>query len=279
MHRGYTKRWRKRWDKGYHHDLLLWAMMDYMIDFAAYEDTEKYVNGIGLVKLKRGECIITIRGLADFFQVGPRQIRTRLDSLKNIGFSTQQTTQQTTQRASIYLVINYDTYQSCPNKSDTANDTQTDTRPTHHRHTTTSHPLDKEYKNNIKKEQNKTKVPHDDIIKLYHEILPEMPKIRLWNGKGRESLEARWATSHEFQSLDFWKELFSGIRRSDFLMGRADGRKWKCPGLNWIVLPTNFEKLVNGFYEGMGATKQKQYGPAEVPFANSKQQSLEDLMK
>ena len=34
MHRGYTKRWRKRWDKGYHKDPVLWIMMDYFIDFA-----------------------------------------------------------------------------------------------------------------------------------------------------------------------------------------------------------------------------------------------------
>ena len=38
MNRGYTKRWRKKRDKGYHQDPLLWVMMDYFIDYANYKE-------------------------------------------------------------------------------------------------------------------------------------------------------------------------------------------------------------------------------------------------
>ena len=95
MHRGYTKRWRKRWDKGYHQDLLLWALMDYFIDFANWKDNEfpflwkgKLVN---MVKLKRGQCFFTFKSLAELFEgpknkVSRKMVRQRIKILEKIGF-------------------------------------------------------------------------------------------------------------------------------------------------------------------------------------------------
>lgn len=57
MHRGYTKRWRKRWDKNYHHDPLLWMLMDFFIDFANYKDSEVFFPNVGVIPLKRGQHI------------------------------------------------------------------------------------------------------------------------------------------------------------------------------------------------------------------------------
>jgi hypothetical protein len=111
MHRGWTKRWRKRWDKGYHQNFLLWIMMDYFIDFAAYEPKDLYLKGHGIVHLERGEWAFTQRELAIFLNVGRQQIRDQLELLKKMDFLTQDITQSKTQHITKINIINYDTYQ------------------------------------------------------------------------------------------------------------------------------------------------------------------------
>ena len=115
MYRGYTKRWRKRWDKGYHQDPLLFMMMDYFIDFANYENKEiAYIwkgKLIRMVEIKRGQHFFTIKGLTEFLK-GPKnklsrkKVRGRIATLKEIGFLGI----QSTQHYSIATVLNYDIY-------------------------------------------------------------------------------------------------------------------------------------------------------------------------
>lgn len=112
MDSGWTKRWRKRWTKGYHQNFLLWILMDYFIDFAAYEPKDMYFKGHGVVHLERGEWAFTQRELAKFFNVGRQQIRAQLELLKNTDFLTQDTTQSKTQHITKIRINKYDTYQS-----------------------------------------------------------------------------------------------------------------------------------------------------------------------
>jgi hypothetical protein len=106
MHRGWTKRWRKRWDTGYHRDPLLWVIMSWFIDHANHTDKTLFIAGKKLT-VKRGQRVYSQPRLAEFFGVGRRQIRTRLDVLENIGFLTN----KTTKKYSIATVLNYDKYQ------------------------------------------------------------------------------------------------------------------------------------------------------------------------
>lgn len=108
MDSGWTKRWRKRWTKGYHKDLLSWILMDYFIDFAAYETTTRYIPGAGNVPLERGQWAFTERELAEFFSVDRQRIRTCLKRLYNKPFVNPQINPKYT----LVTVINYDNYQS-----------------------------------------------------------------------------------------------------------------------------------------------------------------------
>lgn len=128
MNRGYTKRWRKRWDTGYQTDPLLWVMMDYFIDYANYKDSEVYCPGYGMVKLKRGDHIYSLRRMGELLNVDIGKIRRRLKILQGIKFLTL----QTTHHFSLASVINYDTYQT----QETNHDTQNDIQPTPDRHLT-----------------------------------------------------------------------------------------------------------------------------------------------
>ena len=113
MKKGFTKRWRKRWDKGYHTDHFLWVLMDYFIDFANYKDRDVYLKNVGVVCVKRGQHLFGTRALADFFNVGRQQLRTTLKKLETIGFLTR----KITHHYSIATVINYDTYQDAPGEA------------------------------------------------------------------------------------------------------------------------------------------------------------------
>lgn len=106
MHRGYTKRWRKRWDSGYHKDRLLWIMMDYLIDHASHEDKKVYFERYGNIELRRGQILFGRNDLATKLFASPQQIRTRIIILKTIDFLTI----ETTNKFSIATICNYDLY-------------------------------------------------------------------------------------------------------------------------------------------------------------------------
>jgi hypothetical protein len=99
------------------------------------------------------------------------------------------------------------------------------------------------------------RTPHKQIIALYHEILPELPRIQegLWSGSTAEKeLRARWKASEKRQSLDFWRRMFSYIRGCPWLMGDIAQNNGKPPfmaDLRWIVNKTNFTKICEGRYE------------------------------
>lgn len=101
--------------------------------------------------------------------------------------------------------------------------------------------------------------PHQKIIDLYHEILPELPKVRDWGSKQQAELRQRWLSNKERQDLEFWSGLFKYIRNCDFLMGKVDPK----PGfkrfhlrLRWLVNATNFAKVIEGDYEDNAVRKR-----------------------
>ena len=92
--------------------------------------------------------------------------------------------------------------------------------------------------------------PHEAIIALYHESLPECPHVKVWPEASRKQLTARWREDPERQNLDWWRDMFEQVARSDFLTGRApttDGRSFTA-SLTWLVKPTNLAKVLNGNY-------------------------------
>lgn len=89
--------------------------------------------------------------------------------------------------------------------------------------------------------------PHEKIITLYHEILSELPAVKVWNDKRRRLLQTRWREDEKRQDVDYWRRLFTYISKSDFLMGRTNSG-WQT-SLEWILNPSNFIKIIEGNYE------------------------------
>ena len=102
-----------------------------------------------------------------------------------------------------------------------------------------------------KKEKNTNSVsagvcPYSQLVELYNSALPELPMVTLVTEGRKQAMKARWMTSDNTQSLDWWKQFFSHITKSDFLMGRAkDNFK---ASFDWIMKKGNFVKIIEGNY-------------------------------
>lgn len=92
--------------------------------------------------------------------------------------------------------------------------------------------------------------PHEEIIALYHTILPMCPQVRVWNKTRRSYLQQRWRENYKHQDLEWWKNYFLHVKQSAFLIGQTLGRD-KLPfiaDLEWLVRPNNFAKVIEGKY-------------------------------
>ena len=141
------------------------------------------------------------------------------------------------------------------NESGSDNDPDIDTDPTDR--LSADDPADASAQHDEKGREKAPSCPHRQIVDLYHEILPELPRVKIWEGQRQQNLATRWrerwtAKKYRTQSegMDYFRRLFVYIRDSDFLMGRTTDRQGKSfmASLDWIVLPRNFAKVIEGRY-------------------------------
>lgn len=88
--------------------------------------------------------------------------------------------------------------------------------------------------------------PQQQILDLYHETLPELRRMRVWNDARAKDLRARWRQSKDHQDLDWWRRFFLYVRECPFLMGQR--KDWSAD-LAWLVRADNFSKVINGNYQ------------------------------
>jgi uncharacterized protein YdaU (DUF1376 family) len=92
---------------------------------------------------------------------------------------------------------------------------------------------------------------HDLVLAAYHQALPDLPAVRDWNQRRRTKLIARISerlkAGRPADTVRYWEELFAKVAASDFLCGRKTD--WRCPGLEWILEPRNFTKVIEGSFD------------------------------
>lgn len=92
-------------------------------------------------------------------------------------------------------------------------------------------------------------VPHEKIVALYHELLPELRRMIKWTPQRQKLLRARWREDRERQSLEWWKNYFNLVGESPFLMGVGpDGRNEFQADLEWLIRPQNIVKVLERKY-------------------------------
>lgn len=95
--------------------------------------------------------------------------------------------------------------------------------------------------------------PHQEIVALYHELVPVGTRVRVWTGTRVKHLQARWRESGKRQNLEWWRKFFDYVSQSEFLTGRAPAAQGRDPfvvSLDWLVNPSNFAKVIEGKYHG-----------------------------
>lgn len=93
--------------------------------------------------------------------------------------------------------------------------------------------------------------PHQAIVDLYHEVLPQLARVRDITEKRKTALRARWRQNQRFQNLDWWRKYFSAVAVDDFLMGRLPGRQWQAD-FDFLLRPDKFQKIIEGGYQRGG---------------------------
>jgi hypothetical protein len=88
-------------------------------------------------------------------------------------------------------------------------------------------------------------IPHEEILDLYHAILPELPRVRVFTKKRKSMLGARWQESKKRQKLDWWSGYFEHVRKSKFLMGEIDNFQGN---FEWLINASNLVKVLEGNY-------------------------------
>lgn len=275
MQRGYVKLWRKTLDSGLLQNGPAWQLFGYLLLRATHKPYRTIVGGV-VCELVPGEVVFGRSKAAADLGLGEQQIRTALNLLKKMKIATSRSTNKFTV-VSLVNWHNYQDEQSAANQQ--TNQPVTSTQPAvNHK---------QEFKNNItslrevvgataptseqqvegfeqvedhQPAQKPTvpPCPHQQILALYHELLPELPRVKVWTGVRQQHLAARWRErwkdgfyATQSEGLDYWRRLFSYIARCDFLLGKVyvPGRKPFLASLDWIARAENFAKIIEQRYE------------------------------
>lgn len=93
--------------------------------------------------------------------------------------------------------------------------------------------------------------PFSDIVNLYHEKLPELPRCVKLTDARKGMIRQRWL--QDLDCLEEWEKYFEIVRKSNFLMGRVKPREGRRPfraDLVWLCKAENICKVMEGKYHG-----------------------------
>lgn len=90
---------------------------------------------------------------------------------------------------------------------------------------------------------------HQQVIDAYHELLPDLPAVKVWSKKRDRALSARITErlrdGKPADQISYWREFFGIVGGSDFLCGRSTDFR---ADLEWLLRPESFAKVIEGRY-------------------------------
>lgn len=95
-------------------------------------------------------------------------------------------------------------------------------------------------------------VPIKDVVSLYHELLPMLPRVEKIT-KAREGyIRQRW--TEDLPNIESWGRYFRFVSRSKFLTGKAQATNGRPPfraDIEFLCKPASFAKIAeNKYHEG-----------------------------
>jgi len=95
------------------------------------------------------------------------------------------------------------------------------------------------------------KIPYQSILDLYHNILTDHPKVRIYSDGKKRKVKGLYKYDSKHKELAWWDSYFNHVKKSMFLTGqvqsRDDRKPWKAD-FEWLMNKENFAKIVDGKY-------------------------------
>ena len=91
--------------------------------------------------------------------------------------------------------------------------------------------------------------PYEEIRQLWAKNFPYLAQPyepEKWSDQRRKQVRERWK---EQPDLEWWDSFLEYLTRSDFLMGRKNGRDFQIT-FDWLIKPANWVKCQEGNYHG-----------------------------
>lgn len=92
-------------------------------------------------------------------------------------------------------------------------------------------------------------IPFKEIISLYHEMLPTLPRVEKLTKTREGFIRQRWL--EDLPDLEHWRNFFFYVQKSSFLMGNSEPQGNRRPfraDLEWVTRPSNFAKISEDKY-------------------------------
>jgi hypothetical protein len=223
--------------------LAVWV---HLLMAAAYKEGEILV-GRQVVRLKPGQLVFGRHKFSEKTGVSENIVRSALKVLESL----QQITIKSESKFSVITITKWAHYQT---EEPADNQQRTSNAPaTHHNKEIQEEqeedqkPLSPDEPDEPDEPGKGSRIPLQEILDLYHQKLPSLPRVLLFDDARKKAIRGRWNAHPKCRSLDFWARFFDQVARSDFLMGRTRD-PWNGCCFDWIFKPANFKKIVEGNY-------------------------------
>lgn len=193
-----------------------------------------------------GQFITSREKISQDTKLSIQQVRTCLNKLK----STNELTIKTTNKFTLISITNWSEYQQS-NQQD--NQQLTNNQPTTNQQLTTNNNDNND--NNVTKKNNsetsatRKRVPIQEIVNLYHEVLNDLPRVAVLSTTRKSHIRQRW--NNQLPDIEAWRRYFEHIKRSDWLMGRVPpsaGRQQFIATIDYVINESNLAKIIEGKY-------------------------------
>ena len=109
-------------------------------------------------------------------------------------------------------------------------------------------------------------MPFDELVALYHQVLPMCPRVLVATEHRKRHANARWRDwalmdgwESKDRGLQEWRQFFELVAQSKFLTGRAQSQdSSRLPftaDFDWLMKPSNWQKTFEGKYNTQRAAR------------------------
>ena len=186
------------------------------------------------VWIDAGQFIFGRYKAADELNMKPTTVWKRIGKLKVLS----QITLKSDTHYTIITIVNWNSYQGVILKSD--NQVSTKCQPSD-----TNKNVKNDKKDITSLQNKKDDIPYEEIVDLYHTILPELPKVRVFKKERKAKLKARWDEDKKRQDLKWWEGYFKFVGESEWLMGKNG--KWRA-NFEWLITSSKLTNVIEGNY-------------------------------